>query len=68
MNTFAIGENINNKEVCVKETFDNLLSLTKEKLESRLGVSQKKIFGNPLKKMCMPLYWNLQKIYISRGK
>lgn len=44
MNTFAIGENINNKEVCVKETFDNLLSLTKEKLESRLGVSRKKDF------------------------
>lgn len=44
MNTFAIGENINIKEASLKESFDNLLSLTKEKLESRPSVSQKKRF------------------------
>ena len=44
MNSFAIGENINIKEANVKESFDNLLSLTKEKLESRPSVSQKKDF------------------------
>lgn len=44
MNSFAIGENINNKEARVKETFDKLLSLTKDKLESRSSISQKKDF------------------------
>ena len=44
MNTFAIGENINNKEASVKETFERLLCLTKEKLESRSSISQKRDF------------------------
>ena len=44
MNSFAIGENINNKEDRVKETLDKLLSLTKDKLESRSSISQKKDF------------------------
>ena len=44
MNSFAIGENININEVKVKKTFDNLLSLAKDKLESQPAVSQKKDF------------------------
>ena len=44
MNSFAIGENININEAKVKKTFDNLLSLAKDKLESQPAVSQKKDF------------------------
>jgi len=44
MNTFAIGENIDINEAKVKKTFDNLLSLTKDKLESQPTISQKKDF------------------------
>ena len=44
MNSFAIGENININEAKVKKTFDNLLNLTKDKLESQPTISKKKDF------------------------
>ena len=55
MNSFAIGENINIKEANVKESFDNLLSLTKEKLESRPSVSQKKDFWKSFEEGMLPV-------------